>query len=79
MIFRRKEQARDNYGKKSKHNKIVPFERIANHGGGDLERRSILAGGDYFTPDNASTLGPIRSLSDNGVIRIGGNTSERTI
>jgi hypothetical protein len=32
LIFRRKEQARDNYGKKSK----LPFERIANHGGGDF-------------------------------------------
>jgi hypothetical protein len=37
---------------------------------------AILAGGDYFTPTNASTLGLIRSLSVNGVIRIGGNTSE---
>jgi hypothetical protein len=40
---------------------------------------AILAGGDYFAPDNASTLGLIRSLSENGVIRIGGNTSERTV
>src|SRR6476659_7536726 len=40
---------------------------------------AILAGGDYFTPDNASTLGLIRSLGENGVIRIGGNTSERTV
>jgi hypothetical protein len=40
---------------------------------------AILARGDYFTPGNASTLGLIRSLSKNGVIRIGGNTSERTV
>jgi hypothetical protein len=40
---------------------------------------AMLAGGDYFTPDNASTLGLIRSLGENGVIRIGGNTSERTV
>lgn len=40
---------------------------------------AILAAGDYFTPDNSSTLGLIRSLGDRGVIRIGGNTSERTI
>jgi hypothetical protein len=33
----------------------------------------------YFTPNNASTLGLIRSLGENGVIRIGGNTSERTV
>ena len=40
---------------------------------------AILAAGDYFAPDNASVLGLIRSLGDNGVIRIGGNTSERTV
>jgi hypothetical protein len=40
---------------------------------------AILASGDYFTPDNASTLGLIRSLGENGIIRIGGNTSERTV
>jgi hypothetical protein len=38
LTFRRKEQACDNNGKKSKHDEVVPFERIANHGGGDLER-----------------------------------------
>jgi hypothetical protein len=40
---------------------------------------AILAAGDYFTPDNASVLGLIRLLGGNGVIRIGGNTSERTV
>jgi hypothetical protein len=40
---------------------------------------SILASGDYFTPENPSALGLIRSLGENGVIRIGGNTSERTV
>jgi len=40
---------------------------------------AILADGDYFTPDNGSLLGLIRTLGDNGVIRIGGNTSERTV
>jgi hypothetical protein len=40
---------------------------------------AILAAGDYFTPDNGSVLGLIRSLGENGVIRIGGNTSERTV
>src|SRR5215475_3296699 len=39
---------------------------------------AILAAGDYLTPDNASVLGLIRSLGRSGVIRIGGNTSERT-
>src|SRR5262249_17650303 len=40
---------------------------------------AILAGADYFTPDNESVLGLIRLLSPNGVIRIGGNTSERSV
>src|SRR5262245_18403823 len=40
---------------------------------------AILAPGDYFTPDNASVLGLIRRLGSNGVLRIGGNTSERTV
>jgi hypothetical protein len=40
---------------------------------------AILVAGDYLTPDNASVLGLIRALGDNGVIRIGGNTSERTV
>ena len=40
---------------------------------------AILAAGDYFTPDNASVLGLIRALGGTGVIRIGGNTSARTV
>jgi hypothetical protein len=40
---------------------------------------AILAAADYFTPDNRSVLGLIRSLGQNGVIRIGGNSSERTV
>src|SRR5262245_53631164 len=40
---------------------------------------AILAAGDYFTPDNASVLGLIRRLGRNGGLRIGGNTSERTV
>ena len=32
---------------------------------------AILAGADYFTLNNASTLGLIRALGENGVIRIG--------
>jgi Glycosyl hydrolase family 79 C-terminal beta domain len=38
-----------------------------------------LAGGNYFAPDNASVLGLIGALGRDGVIRIGGNTSERTV
>ena len=40
---------------------------------------AILAGGDYFTPSNTSLLGLIGLLGPNGVIRVGGNTSERTV
>src|SRR5947208_13154045 len=40
---------------------------------------AILAAGNYFAPDNGSVLGLIRSLGANGVIRIGGNTSARTV
>src|SRR5262245_25838813 len=40
---------------------------------------AILAAGDYFTPDNASVLELIRALRRNGVLRIGRNTSERTV
>jgi hypothetical protein len=40
---------------------------------------AILAAGNYFAPDNGSVLGLIRSLGTNGVIRIGGDTSARTV
>ena len=40
---------------------------------------AILAAGDYFTPDNASVLGLIGLLGADGLLRIGGNTSERTV
>jgi hypothetical protein len=40
---------------------------------------ALLAAGDYFAVENASVLGLIRALGGNGVIRIGGNTSERTV
>jgi hypothetical protein len=33
----------------------------------------------YFDPSNRSLIGLIRRLSPNGVLRIGGNTSERTV
>ena len=53
---------------------VIPLDFI-----GLSYESAILAGGNYFTPDNASALGLIRSLGENGVIRIGGNTSELTI
>ena len=39
---------------------------------------ALVAAPDYFTPDNHSLLGLIRALGARGIIRIGGNTSERT-
>lgn len=39
---------------------------------------ALIAAPDYFTPDNDSLIGLIRALGAHGVIRVGGNTSERT-
>src|SRR5262245_7496774 len=52
---------------------------IAAGFGGLSCESAIRAGGCYFTPDNARVLGLIRGLGRNGVLRIGGNTSERTV
>jgi len=40
---------------------------------------ALLASSDYFTPRNPSVVGLLRALGANGVLRIGGNTSERTV
>lgn len=40
---------------------------------------AILNPGTYFAPDNAVLLALLRSLGGPGVLRIGGNTSERTV
>jgi hypothetical protein len=56
-----------------------PGQAIASDFIGLSYESAILAGGDYFTPNNPSALGLIRSLGENGVIRIGGNTSERNV
>ena len=40
---------------------------------------AVLASSEYFNPDNRSVLGLMRELGSNGVLRIGGNTSERTV
>ena len=39
---------------------------------------ALLTNADYFSPDNQSVCGLLRGLGSNGVLRIGGNTSERT-
>jgi hypothetical protein len=40
---------------------------------------ALLSSPDYFSPDNPSLLGLMRALGRDGVLRIGGNTSERTL
>ena len=40
---------------------------------------ALLDSPDYFTPDNRSLIGLIRTLGAGGVLRFGGNTSERTV
>ena len=40
---------------------------------------ALLASSDYFVPRNSSIVGLLRVLGANGVLRIGGNTSERTV
>src|ERR1700719_4880350 len=40
---------------------------------------ALVASPDYLTPDNVSLLGLLRRLGGQGIIRIGGNTSERTV
>ena len=39
---------------------------------------AILSPGTYFTPDNSTLIALLRALGA-GVLRIGGNTSERTV
>jgi hypothetical protein len=40
---------------------------------------AILAANDFFTPDNRTLIRLPRTLGSRGVLRIGGNTSERTV
>jgi hypothetical protein len=62
---------------------VVAYEdagkQIASDFVGLSYESAILAAADYLTPDNGSVFGLIRSLGQSGVIRIGGNSSERTI
>jgi hypothetical protein len=40
---------------------------------------ALLTSSDYFTPRNPSVFGLLRTFGTSGVLRIGGNTSERTV
>src|SRR5215207_4463369 len=51
----------------------VPFDFI-----GLSYESALLVNADYFSLDNRSVHGLLRTLWPNGVLRIGGNTSERT-
>src|SRR5438067_9131822 len=56
-----------------------PGRSIAPNFTGLSYESALLAEPDYFTPDNRSLLGLMRTLGSGGVLRIGGNTSERTV
>jgi len=61
---------------------VVAYEEVGRPIASDfigLSYESALLAGDYFTPENESVLGLMRSLGHAGVIRIGGNSSERTV
>ena len=55
---------------------VRPFRRTSS---GSANEFALLASSDYFNPRNLSVLGLLRRLGTNGVLRIGGNTSERTV
>ena len=62
---------------------IVEYDRpgraIARDFLGLSYESALLASPDYLSLDNRSVLGLMRALGRNGVLRIGGNTSERTL
>ncbi len=58
---------------------LMRADRSRRASSGSATNSAILPAGDYFAPDNASVLGLVRALGADGVIRIGGNTSERTV
>ena len=57
----------------------APGQQIPSDFIGLSYESAALVGARYFTDDNGSVLGLIRLLGRDGVIRIGGNTSERTV
>jgi hypothetical protein len=57
----------------------APGQQIPSDFIGLSYESAALVGARYFTGDNRSVLGLIRLLGRDGVIRIGGNTSERTV
>jgi hypothetical protein len=40
---------------------------------------AVLAANDFFTPDNRTLIRLLRTLGPRGVLRLGGNTTERTV
>jgi hypothetical protein len=44
-----------------------------------LSYESAILAANYFSPENRSVLGLLRRLGRTGVLRIGGNTSDRTV
>src|SRR5215475_4630514 len=56
-----------------------PGRAIASDFIGLSYESAVVAANDFFTADNRTLLRLLRTLSPEGVLRIGGNTSERTV
>ena len=56
-----------------------PGRAIASDFIGLSYESAVVAANDFFTADNRTLLRLLRTLSPEGVLRIGGNTSERTL
>ena len=55
-----------------------PGRAISEHFIGLSYESAILASPDYLSPDNLSVMGLLRGLGPGAVLRLGGNSSERT-
>jgi hypothetical protein len=56
-----------------------PGRAISEHFIGLSYESAILASPDYLSPDNLSVMGLLRGLGPGAVLRLGGNSSERTV
>jgi hypothetical protein len=56
-----------------------PGRAISQHFIGLSYESAILASPDYLSPENLSVMGLLRGLGPGAVLRLGGNSSERTV
>src|SRR5512135_3822798 len=56
-----------------------PGRAISEHFIGLSYESAILASPDYLSPDSRSVMGLLRGLGPGAVLRLGGNSSERTV